>query len=39
MWPLIEKGEAGVVDKETFREALLKPVAPETKTKGESKDD
>jgi protein involved in polysaccharide export with SLBB domain len=39
MWPLIEKGEAGVVDKETFREALLKPVAPETKPKGGSKDE
>jgi hypothetical protein len=35
MWPLIQKGEAGIIDKQTFRDALLKPVAPETKPAGD----
>ena len=36
MWPLIEKGESGVLDEKTFREALIKLVEPAAKPEADA---
>jgi protein involved in polysaccharide export with SLBB domain len=35
-WPLIEKGEAGVVDEKSFRDFLLESIVPDSKPQAEA---